>query len=248
MSRIPGTALAAVTAALSMAGLCAIRLRRATSTLLDLEVDAETAALRVRVREAEMKRRSNAITNGLTALEGAAGLLDRSTLPVSDRTSLHGVLDSEFERLHHLVSEDDDQEGRLVSLAAVAERLSEDPTWCQRLQLDVAPDLRASGSAEQTLEAARQLLTYVSRRAPDNPITVRGETDAEWSVLWVEVRAPGTSRRRHRGVDCSDRRPARAAEMQLRTASRLVRGQGGHLRIQDRPGGGASFGLRLPAA
>jgi hypothetical protein len=36
--------------------------------------------------------------------------------------------------------------------------------------------------------------------------------------------------------------------MQLHTASRLVLGQGGQLRIKDRPGGGASFGLLLPAA
>jgi hypothetical protein len=248
MNWIPGTALAAATGAVSMAGFCAVRLRRVTSTMFDLEVDAETASLRDRVREADTKRRRHAITNGLTALEGAADLLEGATLPTADRTSLHGVLDSEFERLHHLVSGADEPEASLVRLAEVAERLSDDPVWCQRLQLDVAPNLQASGSPEQTLEAARQLLDYVSRRAPVNPITVRGETDEEWSVLWVEVRAPGISPRRHRRADCVERRPPRATEMQLHTASRLVLGQGGQLRIKDRPGGGASFGLLLPAA
>jgi len=247
MNRIQGTAIAGVTAAVSVAGFCAVRLRQVTSTMLDLEVDAETAWLRGRVREAEAKRSRDAINNGLTALEGAADLLESVTLPMSDRTFLHGVLDSEIERLRHLVSGDGDAEVGLVSLAAVAEKLSGDPAWCQRLQLDVAPNLRASGSAEQTLEAVRLLLNYVSQRAPANSITVRGETDAEWSVLWIEVRAPGISRR-HRGVDCPEGRPARAKEMQLRTASRLVRGQGGQLRIMDRTGRGATLGLRLPTA
>ena len=248
MNRTAGAAVAAATGAVAMAGLCAVRLRRVTSTVLDLEVDADTALFRDRVRQADSKRRRHAITNGLTALEGAADLLEGATLPASDRTSLHGVVDSEFERLHHLVSGDPEPEVGLVRLADVAERLSHDPVWCQRLQLDVAPNLQASGSPEQTLEAARQLLGYVGRRAPANPITVRGETDEEWSALWVEVRAPGISRRRHRRAGCVERRPSRATEIQLHTASRLLLGQGGHLRIKDRPGGGASFGLLLPAA
>jgi signal transduction histidine kinase len=41
--------------------------------------------------------------------------------------------------------------------------------------------------------------------------------------------------------------PARDDDMGVRLAGRLMRGQGGDLWVEARPGGGTSFGICLPA-
>lgn len=248
MRWMPSAGLAGATAAASVVGFLALRLRRVTATAFDLEVDAETASVRDRVRAADTRLHHDTIANALTAIEGAVLLLESETATASDREWLEAVLASEFEQLRHVLSEDEDSAGGPICLAEVAARLSDEQAWSERLQLDVAPNLMATGSAGQTTEAVRQLLTYVSQRTPVNPITVRGERVADRSVLWVEVRTPGLSGWRRRAVDGSEGRPWRATQMELCTASRLVRGQGGQLRIENRPGGGASFGLSLPMA
>lgn len=123
------------------------------------------------------------------------------------------------------------------------------PRWCQHIRLDVAPDLCTTSSPEQTVEALHELLGYIFRRASAGTITVRGGHDAEWAVLWVQDRAAPMSRRR-RGVvvDAVGWCSPGVDDLPLHVAAHLVRGEGGELRIEDRTGGGGSFGTFLPTA
>ncbi|HEX3542170.1 MAG TPA: hypothetical protein VHT75_17185 [Acidimicrobiales bacterium] len=221
------------------------RWQRTNTRLFDLEVDAETAAIRQRVEEAAARSHRHALANALTAVEGASVLLERGTLSPPDRESLRRVLTSGVDRLRQLLDESPRTE--VVALADVAARAADDPRWSGRVRLAVPPDLAATGSTGESIEAARQLLAYATRRAPGGGITMRAVRSGGWSVLWIDDRGPGLPARRRRVViDSEGGRSKATDDLPLHVASRLVRGAGGELRIEKRPGGGCSFGLCLP--
>jgi hypothetical protein len=236
--------------ALSLSGAYAARRwKRVRSRLFELEVDAETAAVRDRLRQAVARSERHALVNAVTAVEGAAVILRRETLTPSDRESLGRVLDSGMISLRRLASGGKDPGAGRVSLAGLAATLAEEPAWQGRIRLDVPPDLVATGSSDQTVEAVRRLLSYVSRRGSTGPVTLRGERDADWVVLWVEGRAAARPRRRRpAAADLNGHRGSGPDDVTLHVALRLVKGQGGELRIDGLRGGGRSFGVCLPSA
>lgn len=218
-----------------------------TLQLSDSALDAETAEVRERVRAATLRVRRHDLVNAVCAVDGAAMILEREFEQLSDgdREVLTRVLGSGTARLRRLLEAGTDTR---VSLAHTAADVAGDPGWPTELEVDVTPDLVAIGSPGETAEAVRQLVDYASRRAPSAPVTLRGERDGEWVVLRVEDRGLTMPRSLRRTVTDPDgrRAPGRDDAMGVRLAARLLRGQGGDVWVEARPGGGTSFGICLP--
>jgi len=232
---------------------CHLDLTRAyedqTLLLFDSELEAETAQVRERVRAANVRVRRHDLINAITAIDGAAMILEKEfeRLSGSDRETLAAVVGSGTARLRRLVSQERGAESQ-VSLADTAADVARDPAWNADLELDVTADLLAAGSSGETTEALHQLVEFAHRRAPGSPVTVRGERDGSWVVLRVEDRGPTMSRQLRRTVTERESRAVAGGEgAALRVAARLMRSQGGDLWVEPRPGGGTSFGICLPA-
>jgi hypothetical protein len=242
--------LAATTAVSAVGGLVfdRARWRQAHGRLVDLEVEAETAEVRERLRAAEERAYRHDLINAFAAIEGAALILERQTVD-ADRAKVHQMLASEIGRLRDLLDPAPAGGGR-VSLADAAGELAREPAWHDQLRIDVAPDLVATGSPGYTKEAVRHVLGYVSRRASAEPLTVRGQRAGEWVGLWVDDGAGVRSRRQRRALldRQGDGSPGPDFPMSLQVAARLLRGQDGDLRVEARPGGAFSFGACLPGA
>lgn len=249
---VGAAALAALGAVIALVG-CYLDLTRVyedqTLQLSDSEIEVETAEARERVRVAAQRTQRHDLINAITAIDGAATILEREFERLSghDREQLAQVLGSGTARLRTLLNHDTTVE-RLVSLSQISAAVAKDPAWHQYLEVDVPPDLLGVGSPGETAEVVRQLVDYAYRRAPGSAVTVRSERDGEWVVLRVEDRGPTMSRQLRRTiVDPDNRRtPGTDDAMALRVAARLMRGQGGDLWVEARPGGGSSFGICLP--
>ena len=250
---VGGAVLEVLGALMAVVG-CYLDLTRAyedqTLQLSDSEIEAETAEARERVREAVMRTQRHDLINAITAIDGAASILERdfSKLSARDRETLADVLGSGTARLRHLLSQDGAVPGQ-VSFAETASTMAKNPTWHRYLEVDVGPDLIAAGSPGETAEAVRQLVDFAYRRAPGSPVSIRGERDGDWAVLRIEDRGPTVPREvRRTMVDPDPRRPlGRDDALEVRVAARLMRDQGGDLWVEDRPGGGSSFGICLPS-
>lgn len=244
-------ALEALGALLALAG-CYLDLTRAyedqTLRLSDSEIEAEAAEARERARAATQRSERHDVINAITAIDGAAVILEREFDQLSDRdrASLARVLGSGTSRLRKLLSQ---TSAGIVPLSEAAAVVAADPAWRHRPQVEVSEDLVAAGSAGETAEVLRQLVDYASRRAPSSPVTIRGERDGDWVVLRVEDRGPTMSRTERRAIVDPENRPTpdRDDTLGLRVAARLIRGQGGDLWVEARTGGGSSFGICLPA-
>lgn len=244
--------LEALGALLAVAG-CYLDLTRAyedqTLQLSDSEIEAGAAETRERVRAAAQRSQRHDLINAITAIDGAAVILEREFDQLSDRdrASLAHVLGSGTSRLRKLLSQS--TAGEQVSLLQVATTVADDPAWSTRPTVEVAEDLFGRGSPGETAEVLRQLVDYATRRAAATPVTIRGERDGEWVVLRVEDRGQTMPREQRRAMfDPENRRfPDRDDALGLRVGARLIRGQGGDLWVEARPGGGSSFGICLPA-
>jgi len=218
--------------------------------LIDSTLDAETAEVRARIRAGAVRAQRHDLVNAIMAIDGAAIILEREfdRLSPDDREMLAGVVGSGTARLRRLLAQD---AGAInpVSMADTAARVADDPAWSAQLNVDVTPDLLAVGSPAETAEAVRQLVDYASRRSRSGPVGLRGDRDGHWVILRVEDDGPTMPRELRRTLtDLEARREAgREDAMSVRVAARLMRGQGGDLWIEPRPGGGTSFGICLPA-
>lgn len=221
-----------------------------TLMLSDSALEAETAEVRERARAGALRARRHDLVNAIMAIDGAAVILEREfdRLSKDDREKLAGVVGSGTARLRRLLAQERANEIP-VSMAETAAQVADDPTLPARLEVDVGPDLLAVGSSAETAEAVRQLVGFSSRRAEAGPVTLRGERDGNWVVLRVEDDGPTMARQLRRTLTDPDgrREPGRDDAMEVRVAARLMRGQGGDLWVEARPGGGTSFGICLPA-
>ncbi len=114
-------------------------------------------------------------------------------------------------------------------------------------------DLVAIGSVADTAQVLANLLANVLRYAPGSALDLRGEQDGEWITVRVEDRGPGIppgerARLLLRGARGAAGSDVAGSGLGLYVAARLMRGQGGDLRIEDRPGGGTSVVLTLQTA
>ena len=250
---VAGSALLAIGLLVAVGG-CSVELAEAYDQqrlrLLDSELDAETAEVRQRLRDASLRRRRHDVINAISTIEGAAMLLEREfeALSPADRAVLTKGLGSGASRLWNLLNADSGN--GLVRMADTVTTTAGEADWSERLQVEVPEDLLGVGSASETAEAVRQLLEYAHRRDPTAPVTIRGERDGGWAVLRVEDRGPTIARQERRALVDVDGRPSATGwddTIGVHIAARLMRAQGGDLWVEPRPGGGSSFGICLPA-
>jgi signal transduction histidine kinase len=191
----------------------------------------------------------------LLAIESATETLERyrDLLDGDAREALAGALQAEIRRLHMLL-DTDPTAGRPAAFG-VADALTSVVVCANaggmRIRCAIAPDLRAYGSAAHVAEVVQQLLVNADRHAPGSPVEITAARDGDSVVVRVADRGPGVAGHLRERIFERAYRSAASAQaggrgFGLAIARQLVADQGGALRYEDRPGGGACFTLRLP--
>jgi len=261
LSAGPGARL--VTGAAHVAGLGAVAAgaarqlqlgyRTQRTHLFRARASLRSAQDRLRAQEERDEERAHEARSALAAIDGATQTLERyhDRLPPGTRSQLAAAVQGEIQRLQRLIAVTDDEVVRvdlneLVDPLVVAERAR--GTVVHR---DVPAGLVAAARSGATADAVRALLDNARVHARGSEVTLRAEAAGHRVLLRVEDRGPGVPaelrrtvfRRGARGED----RGAAGRGLGLAIAEELARGQGGQLWVEERPGGGASFVLSLPA-
>jgi len=217
-------------------------------------LDAQALARDLRAAQEE---RAHEASSSLLAIESASGTLERyrDLLDGETREALAAALRAEITRLRALL----DHASAAQPPAAFGVAAALDPVVVcasasgMRVHCAIAPDLRGFGSAAHTAQVVQQLLVNANRHAPGSPVEVTADRDGDSIVLRVADRGPGVAPHLRERVFERAQRGTASAEaggrgLGLAIARQLMDDQGGALWYQDRPGGGACFVLRLPAA
>jgi two-component system, OmpR family, sensor kinase len=209
-------------------------------------LQAEQAARQERVHEAR---------NALTAIDGATQVLEfhRERLDSETRGRLADSVSSEITRLQRIIADErgEGTRGRFGIQEALHPVLALARAAGALIEEDIPDDLEAVGRPADVAEAVQNMLENARRYAPGSPVAVRAERLGEVVFLRTEDRGPGVpaaDRERifERGV--RGHGVANGGEgLGLYVSRQLVEEQGGALWVEDRPGGGASFVLALPA-
>lgn len=221
--------------------------RRPRCRIFDLQLDVEVAEVRQRLEAARARTRRHDLMNAFTAVEGAATILTQETLSPSDRSKLARLLGSGMRHVRELQFAEP-AEGP-AALGELIDSLSEEPDWPALVEVDVAGDLMVAGPRDEMAETIRQVLEHAGGRCPGSALAVRGCRRGARTELWVDDQGPRLTARERREV----REPGCGRLFgpihvgPLHVAVRLARGQGGHVRVEPRPGGGESFGISWPA-
>jgi hypothetical protein len=214
--------------------------------LRDRQVDAEVAEVRLRLATAQRRRFRHDLINAFAAVDCAAILLAKETLTSRDRATLVDLLGSGLQGLRTLLMADPNEDG--VDLAELMKSNGQEPGWPDVADVDVAPALVITGDAGEIAEAIRLVVTHASGRASATRATVRGGRNANRVELWVEDRGPQLTPQERRDLLHPDLRRSTGAVFPggIDVAIRLVRGQGGEVKVDARPDGGESFGISWP--
>ena len=113
---------------------------------------------------------------------------------------------------------------------------------------DVPRHLTAYGRPADVAEVLQNLLTNARHHARSSPVTIRATPFDDHVLLRVEDRGPGVAGPEKDAIFERGRRASSAegSGLGLYVSARLIEDQDGRLTVEDRPGGGASFVLRLP--
>jgi hypothetical protein len=231
------------------AGLRRGRRRDLECRLHDLEVDAETAAVRLRLGATREQKHHHDLVNAFTAVEGALNILSDDSLTESHRSTLTGMLGSGLARLRVLVLTDADTDH--VELSELARSLAAEPDRKGRVELAVEPDLVVTGSPDEIAESIRRMLVHACGRTPMSAVTLRGGPFGDRAEVWVDDCGRTLSPRERREIlEPGLRRPVPGftTVTSLDVAFRLARDQGATVMVESRTGGGASFGISWPVS
>jgi two-component system OmpR family sensor kinase len=224
-----------------------VRQRR---TLLTTDAELTSARARHAAERATAEERAHDLRSALAGIGSAAVTLERyhDELTVDERAGLARAVSAEIERLQQIVADARDER----TSAGIADAL--DPVIrCARSQgvdvrADVHPELVATASGSELAEVVQNLLDNARRHAPGAPVELRARHVGNRVEVSVSDRGPGIDptlggRVFERG--CHGGAPD-SSGLGLYVASRLVRANGGELRVEDRHGGGATFSFSLP--
>ena len=118
------------------------------------------------------------------------------------------------------------------------------------LRWEPGPPLEVRGDRDQLSQLLHNLLKNAEEAMPaGGEVMVRTARDGDWALLEVADRGPGVplGERAHilePGVTSK----AEGSGLGLAIAARIAQGHGGALEVDDAPGGGALFRLRVPLA
>ncbi len=221
------------------------------------EFTAMTAHERIREGQAAAEERAHEARSALAAIEGATRTLEhyRDRLPSETQQALSTAVSGEIRRLQRLVSVEDSagEVGPFSIAESIAPLIANERARGVVVDLRVPGDLNVIGLAAATEQVLQTLLDNARRYAPDTPVTVRAEQEDTWVVVRIEDRGPGVPPEQReaifrRGVRGDHALEVSGSGLGLYVAAKLMREQGGELWVDDRPGGGASFAMALPAA
>ena len=222
-----------------------VRLLETTNASRDTEA-------RIQEERARQEERAHEARNALAAIEGATVTLERyhHALDAAARGALARAVTGEISRLQRLVGGQDHTAYRIAfRLSDIIEpQVALARSQGAEVVADVPEDLYAYGRPADTAEVLQNLLINARRHAPASPIVVSASYDQGRAVIRVDDRGPGVPpEQRHaifgRGARASE---APGSGLGLFVAARLMENMGGHLELEDRPGPGACFALRLP--
>lgn len=225
--------------------------------LLQSVLSTATAEARIRVTRHETEERVHEARNALMAIEGATQTLERyrERLDAATRESLAAAVSAEIARLQRLASMDKLDEDR--ALMNVAETLAPVVTGARAqdvdVLMDVPEDLTAYGRWADVAEVVQNLLENARRYAPGSLIALSARQDGDRVLVRVEDRGPGVpSDQREaifrRGIRGRAHVEQPGTGLGLYVSAKLMHEQEGDLWLEDRPGGGATFVVALPAA
>ena len=221
------------------------------------EYTAMAAREHLREGQAAAEERAHEARSALAAIEGATKTLEhyRDRLPNETRAALSTAISGEIRRLQNLVSAD--QTAGEIGPFSLAESLSpliaSERARGVEVDLRVAGDLVTVGNAAATEQVLQALFDNARRHAPGTRITVRAERENGWVVLRIQDRGAGVPADQReaifrRGVRGDAALDVPGSGLGLYVAAKLMQEQDGELWVDERPAGGASFAVALPAA
>lgn len=224
--------------------------------LLETVTSELTAEARVRAEQLLAQERAHEARNALTAIEGASRTLEtyRDRLDPETQASLSRAISAEIARLQQLVSPDDapDAVGEFRLADTLTSVVVGARTRGTAIDMRVPEEFVACGRPGETAEVVQNLVENARRYAPGSVVVIRAHEQRGGVVVRVEDRGPGVPAAEHeavfgRGFRGQDAASVDGTGLGLYICARLMREQGGDLWVEDRPGGGASFALWLPA-
>jgi signal transduction histidine kinase len=228
--------------------------RQQGAQLLESKAAALTTEARLQAGLADQAERAHDALNALAAIEAATTTLQRyrDLLEEADREELSRSVSAEVHRLQQLVAPAPERVAR--GRFRVSEALAALVT-CARYQgtsvaLDVPDHLVAIGNPAETAQVLQNLLQNAHRYAGGS-VAVRARLRGDQVEILVDDDGPGipaVERERifERGVRGSTCGTAAGSGLGLYVSSRLMREQGGDLRLDEHAGGGARFVVSLP--
>jgi signal transduction histidine kinase len=214
--------------------------------------DAEQHLAEARSRQQERAHDARA---ALTAVRAATATLMRYREHIDDgaRSSLEHALEAELVRLVDLVDPRERPATAGVPFS-VAEAISPVIAAQRAVGTKIHTSVRnvtALGRASDLAQVLQSLLVNARLYAPGSAVDVTAASHDDRVVLRVEDRGPGVPAVDRDRIFGRGERGAKSGQIDgdglgLYIAERLVRGMGGDIEVQVRPGGGASFVVTLP--
>jgi signal transduction histidine kinase len=227
---------------------------RQGAQLLESKASELTAEARLEAGLVEQAERAHEATNALAAIEAATITLQRyqDRLPPDSRNELSQAVSAEVRRLQALVAAQPgpNRTGRFRLTEALAALVTCARSQGSTVHLDVPGHLVAFGSPTETAQVLQNLFQNAQRFA-GGEVTVRANLDGDNVVIRVMDDGPGVpseERERifHRGVRGTNAAGTVGSGLGLYVSARLMREQGGDLRLEEYATGGACFAVILP--
>ena len=206
------------------------------------------AALRLRAAEEageaaerDADDRAHEMRNLVLGLSGAAALL--SDPADRERAELGAAVAAELDRLTRLLDRRTDGHGPGGTVdvhSALATAVTLRRAAGARIRFDVAPGLRATGSAEVLTQVTTNLLVNCARHAPGTAVSVSAAEEDGRVVVRIRDGGPGIARGQEEALLQRGRRSAvtGGSGLGLGISRDLVRAHGGDLRLLRPDDGG----------
>jgi signal transduction histidine kinase len=210
-------------------------------------------------RVASERDRAHEVRNALLAIEGAHTTLDhhRDRLSDQQRADLQRALRTGLANLRELLDGGAQQSAGAVEHVSVGHVVTDRALLAQSrgVPVEVIGDagVEAWGRGSLLAQVMDNLVLNAERHGragPGRPVTIVVAREADRVVVQVMDRGPGVPVGHREAIFDAGHRVTGDGPgdgLGLHIARELMRQQSGHLRYEDRPGGGACFTLSLPA-